>query len=235
MAFHFRPFPGLTIATLLAVALLSGLGVWQLQRLKQKEALIASVAAHMSGPAISFDQARALPPGQAQYHRVRLSGRFENAREIFTFATAAGGQAGYHVLTPFRLDDGRLVMVDRGFVPMVGERPGHHSVIEGDTTLTAICRPSEAPNLFTPAPDQTRRLWFVRDVAAIARAQGLVLSAPVLLEAEKQGAGFPQGGQTVVNFPNNHLQYAMTWFGLAAGLLAVYLAYHVSRGRLRWT
>jgi surfeit locus 1 family protein len=87
--------------------------------------------------------------------------------------------------------------------------------------------------VFTPAPDPKTRLWFVKDVPAIAKAAS-VTALPVLIEADAtpNKGGWPVGGQTRVDFPNDHLQYAITWFGLAFALLAVYFLYHRSRGRL---
>ncbi|MEI9885188.1 MAG: SURF1 family cytochrome oxidase biogenesis protein [Rhizomicrobium sp.] len=89
----------------------------------------------------------------------------------------------------------------------------------------------------TPPPDRARRIWYVRDVAGIARADGFAVSAPALIEADAapNPGGWPKGGQTVVTFRNEHLQYAITWYLMAAALLGVYLAYHVSQGRLGLT
>ena len=88
--------------------------------------------------------------------------------------------------------------------------------------------------LLHPAARSAHRIWYARDLAGIAAADHLTLAAPVLIEADAtpNPGGWPKGGQTVVSFPQQHLSYAMTWFGLAAGLLGVYFAYHVSKGRL---
>ena len=100
--------------------------------------------------------------------------------------------------------------------------------------IVGVWRYGDAPGAFTPHPDLAKRIWYVRDVAAIARADHIKPAAPVLIEADAtpNPGGWPKGGQTVVTFRNEHLQYAITWFLMAAGLLGVYLAYHVSKGRL---
>ncbi|HWC64349.1 MAG TPA: SURF1 family cytochrome oxidase biogenesis protein, partial [Rhizomicrobium sp.] len=100
--------------------------------------------------------------------------------------------------------------------------------------LSGIWRVPDAPGWFTPPPDTKRHVWYARDLAGIAAADGAKLAAPAVIEADAtpNPGGWPEGGKTVVDFPNNHLQYAVTWFGLAAGLIGVYFAYHLSKGRL---
>lgn len=97
-------------------------------------------------------------------------------------------------------------------------------------------RVPDAPGAFTPVPDVAHRIWYARDLRSIAAADKIRLAAPALIEADAapNPGGWPRGGQTVVSFRNEHLSYAITWFGLAAGLIGVYLAYHASKGRLRW-
>ena len=99
---------------------------------------------------------------------------------------------------------------------------------------SGVWRVPDAPGFFTPKPDPAKHVWYARDLAGIAAADGVKLAAPVVIEADAtpNPGGWPKGGQTVVDFPNNHLSYAMTWFGLAAGLIGVYFAYHISKGRL---
>jgi surfeit locus 1 family protein len=233
---RFRPYPGLTIATLIAVAILVGLGVWQMQRLQWKLALIATMNAHMAAAPVALDAVLAMPPDQAQYRRVALDGIFVNAAESYLFTTAAGGDAVYHVLTPFRTVKHRLVMVDRGEVPKEKLSPATRKAgeIGGYTHLTGIWRMPEGTGFFTPAPDLARHIWYARDLWGMANANHLALTAGAVIEADAtpNPGGWPLGGQTVVDLPNNHLSYAMTWFGLAAGLTGVYLAYHISKGRL---
>ena len=102
--------------------------------------------------------------------------------------------------------------------------------------MVGVWRTPDAVGFFTPQADKAMRVWYARDVAAIAKADRVVLAAPVIVEADATAnpGGWPKGGQTVVQFRNEHLQYAITWFALAAALLGVYLAYHRSRGRLNF-
>ena len=231
----FRPYPGLTVACALLFAGLCALGVWQLERLQWKLALIATVSGHMTAAPVSLDQITAMPADQAQYRRVTLSGRFDHRREAYVFTTDAGAPV-YHVLTPFRSDDGRVLMVDRGEVPKEELDPATRAQGNGagETRVTGVWRMPDAPGVFTPPPDIAHRIWYARDLAGIAAADHLALAAPVVIEADAapNPGGWPKGGQTVVSFRNQHLSYAVTWFGLALGLLGVWLAYHISKGRI---
>jgi len=212
------------------------LGAWQLERLQWKLGLIAQVERNLAAPPISADEAFALGPTGASYHRVALVGRFDHAKESYVFTTDANGGPAYHVVTPFTLHDGRVLMVDRGAVPerLRDPRTRQAGQLAGAQHLVGVWRVPDAPGLFTPQPDLKKRIWFSRDVAGMAKANRIALAAPVIVEADATPSpgGWPKGGQTVVAFRNEHLQYALTWFALAAVVLGGWIAYHVSRGRI---
>ena len=231
----FRPYPGLTIACVILLAILCGLGTWQLERLQWKTALIATVNSHMAAPPVSLDEILVMNQDEAQYRRVNLSGRFDHGREAYVFTTDQGA-AVYHVLTPLTTDDGKVVMVDRGEVPKEKLDPATRAAgnVDGQVHVTGVWRVPDPPGSFTPPPDAAKRIWFARDLAGIAATDHLSLAAPVVIEADSapNPGGWPRGGQTVVSFRNQHLSYAVTWFGLALCLLGVWLAYHISKGRI---
>ena len=193
----FRPYPGLTIACAILFAILCGLGAWQLERLQWKLALIARVNAHMTAVPLTLDQIKALEPDDAQYRRVALRGRFDHAHEAYVFTTDAGAPV-YHVLTPLRLGDGRVMMVDRGEVPKELLDPATRAAgnVTGATQVTGVWRVPDAPGAFTPPPDPVHRIWYARDLAGIAAADHLTLAAPVVIEADSapNPGGFPKGG-----------------------------------------
>ncbi len=234
----FRPYPGFTIAAAILFAILCSLGVWQLERLQWKLALIATVNGHLADAPIGLDQVLRLPADQAQYRPVTLHGRFDHDKEAYVFTTDAAGDAVYHVLTPFMTTDGRVLMVDRGMVTADRLAPASRAAgnVQGQTGITGVWRVPDAPGVFTPPPDLAKRIWYARDLAGIAAADHLSLAAPVVIEAgpAPNPGGWPKGGQTVVSFRNQHLSYAITWFGLAGCLLGVWLAYHISKGRIAW-
>ncbi|MGH6871883.1 MAG: SURF1 family protein [Rhizomicrobium sp.] len=230
---RFRPLLVPTLWFVPAFLILMGLGTWQIERLHWKLGLIAQMQSRGVEAPLSLSQALALG-ADAQYRMVMLRGRFDNAKEAYVFTTGPGGAPVYHVLTPFRLDDGRVLLVDRGIIPLPLIDPRSRTAPAGERLVFGIWRTPDAANWFTPAPDLAHRIWFTRDLAGIAKVDGVTLAAPVLVEADltPNAGGWPRGGQTVVSLPNNHLSYALTWFGLAAGLLGVYLAYHISNARL---
>jgi surfeit locus 1 family protein len=235
--FQFRPFPALTAACAVLFAGLIALGVWQLERLQWKLALIAQVDRNLRGTLLSLDDRGTLPRnGPTEYQRVALTGHFDNAKEAYIFGTDTNGAPAYHVIVPFTMDDGRAFLLDRGIVPKEKLDPATRRAgqIESIVHIVGVWRTPDRPGMFTPAPDLSHRIWYSHDLEAIARADSINLLAPAIIEADAtpNKGGWPRGGQTVVKFRNEHLQYAITWFGLAAVLFGVYVAYHVSRGRL---
>ncbi len=224
---------GLTALMLASLALLIGLGVWQLKRLEWKQGLIAQIEARTKGPPITLKDAVALA-GQGRdpsYYRVRVDGRFHHAKERYLYAVSEG-RVGWHVITPLETEDGDIVLVDRGFVPDELKDPSARAPgqVENVVTVTGIARSPETQTLFTPDNEPKVNRWFWRDLAGMARSMfpaGTIDVAPFFLEADKSKVpGFwPEGGQTRLEIPNNHLQYAITWFLLGACLLIVYGLY----------
>ena len=232
---RFRPLWKFTALMLPLFLACIALGVWQLERLQWKLALVAQVNRNLHAAPISVDRALTMKAAAAQYRRVRLSGAFDNSKESYVFTTAGEGVPAYHVLTPFTLDNGRVLLIDRGMVPPRLRDPQMRSAgqLAGEQHIVGVWRIPDSPGLFTPAPNLVKRIWYAREVEAIARADHVQLAAPVVIEADAtpNPGGWPKGGQTVVTFRNEHLQYAITWFGLAAVVLGGWIAFHISRGR----
>jgi surfeit locus 1 family protein len=221
-------------AALLAFVVLIGLGTWQLHRLAWKEGLLAAIAARSTGSPAPVPPESAwggLNPDDYEYRRVRLSGTFDHAKEALVFrphgqGPAAGEGPGYLVLTPLRLESGASVIVDRGYVPAARRDPSTRAAgqVEGEVVVTGLMRGPESGNLFTPADDPARGQWYTRDPEAIARHFDIARAAPFTVDADDAGApgGWPKGGQALLAIPNDHLSYALTWYGLAATLAAVF-------------
>ena len=232
---RFRPMLAPTLWFLPALLVLVGLGVWQVQRLHWKEALIASVEDGMTARAVPIAEAVRNGPEAAEWHHVQVGGHFLHDKEQYVFAEGPRNAVGVQVITPLVQDDGTTVLVDRGFVPEVlhDPRARPQGQLSGEVSVTGVLKLSQKPGMFTPAPNLGTRLWFVKDVPGIAKAMG-VQAPPYLIEADAtpNPGGWPLGGQTVVDFPNDHLQYAITWFGLALALTGVYLVYHARQNRL---
>jgi surfeit locus 1 family protein len=237
MRLHFRPLPVYSVVTAIMLAILLSLGFWQVQRLHWKLGLIAQVNRNLALPPVSLQAALKMGP-DAEYRHVSLNGRFLHAKESYAYAVAPGGTPVYHVITPFLTDNGLTFLVDRGLVPLELRDPVKRPAgqVEGEQHVVGVWRTPDAPGFFTPQADRARRIWFSRNAKAIAAADHVSVTAPVMIEADATPVpgGWPKGGQTVVTFRNEHLQYAITWFGLAAALLGIYVAMHISKGRLSW-
>lgn len=220
------------------------LGTWQLERLGEKEALIASVTERTVEPP------RALPPvaewvgfddAVFDYRTVTATGTFVPDETVLVFTSLASDAGrysgpGYWVVTPLALEEGGYVLVNRGFVPQrlrANYATGADAPV-GTVTVTGIARGSEQATSFTPGPDLANRIEWVRSIPRISAFLDPAITplAPVIIDA---GAGedgaLPQGGGTTLSFPNNHLGYAITWFGFAL-LTPLLLLFWLFRGRL---
>jgi surfeit locus 1 family protein len=240
-----RSWQGLLLPALLAFAVLIALGIWQIERKAWKEALIAALTERVAAPPQALPAAKdwaKLERAVDEYRRVSFTASFDNAREALVFAAATAFRPdvtspGDWVFTPARLTDGRVIVVNRGFVPDARRDP--KSRPQGQITepieITGALRWPDERHWFTPADDPAHNLWFARDPAGIAAAKDLdaKMVAPFYIEQEAPTppGALPQPGKLVVALPDNHLQYALTWFGLAAVLAAVFGAWAATSGR----
>lgn len=218
------------LCTALMATLLVGLGIWQLHRLSWKEGILARIEARTKAPVQSLPLRgdwSALKPEDYEYRRVSLDGTFLDGKTALVFHNAPDGP-GYLVMTPLRLKEGGTVIVNRGYVPSarkdVAVRPEGR---DQEAHVTGLMRQPEPRNLFTPADDIDTGIFFTRDPLAIARFDHLSDTAPFTVDADAtpNESGWPRGGTTELAIPNNHLSYALTWFGLAAGLLGVFFSF----------
>lgn len=235
---HFRPLPVLSIVTLIALAILIGLGLWQLERREQKHALLAEISHRMIAPAESIE-GLLINDSEAPFRHATAQGTFENAQESYVFAPRTddtGVHLGYKVVTPLRLTASALVLVDRGWVPEEKRSSATRlkGQIDGPVSLRGLLRPTVSPGLFTPDPSLVEHIWYVHDIEAMAAAYGLKPATTLYLEASTSVPGGPIPTADVPELPDNHLQYALTWFALAIVLVVIYFVFHHARGRLRF-
>lgn len=231
-----RSWRGLLVPALLAFAVLVALGSWQLHRKVWKEALIADLDARLAAqpePLPVPQTWSTLDPKENEYQRVKFTAVFDNSKEALVYATASAFRPdaaglGYWIFTPARVAAGGIVIVNRGFVPEGWKDPATRVAgeVSAPVEIVGVLRWPDARHWFTPPDDPSHNLWFARDPAAIASAEGLDAVAPFYVEQEEPAppGGLPQPGKLVVRLPNNHLQYALTWFGLALALVAVFAA-----------
>lgn len=219
-------------------AVLVSLGFWQLHRLAWKEALIHAVETRIGAPAVPAPGPEAWQPfdiDRFDYQHVALRGRFGTDEvHVYTVLSDPHGSLsgqGYWIVTPFVTAGGWRVFVNRGFVPGDGKGPAAYPPPPpGDIALDGVLRGAEQAGTFTPRASPETRLFFVRDPVEISAALGLKDRpvAPYTVDATSAftpPGGIPQAGETRTIFPNSHLQYALTWFGLAIGLVGVTVAF----------
>ena len=228
MTARLRPLFAPAVFTLVMGAILIGLGLWQLQRLDWKTAIVARIEARTTAPVQPLPPPSAwaaLNPDDYEYRHVELDGTFDHAKEALVFRGTAAGP-GYFVLTPLRLVTGGTVIVNRGFVPTGRADPASREAgnVVGSVHIVGLMRGPEPRNAFTPADDPAAGHYFTRDPALIAAHFGLTGAAPFSVDADATPVpgALPRGGTTEIAIPNNHFSYALTWFGLAAGLFGVF-------------
>lgn len=224
-----------TVVTVLlglaGIAILCALGTWQIERLSWKNGLIAQIEAREGSEPVPAEAllASGAAGSDIDYRPVRASGTFLHEGER-AFLSTHDGQAGWNIHTPLRLADGAIVFVNRGFVPYDRKAPETRSAgqVAGVVEVEGLARPyaTEKPASFIPDNDPARNTFFWRNLADLEQGQRFGAEArvlPFVIDAGSGAApgGYPIGGTTIVDIPNNHLQYAVTWFGLAAVLAAM--------------
>lgn len=227
---RFRPRFWPTVIAIPAVIVMLGLGTWQVQRLHWKEGLIAERTARTAAAPVALPRAGD-DLAAAEYRRASVTGAFLHERELYLAARSRNGNPGYDVVTPFLLADGHAVLVDRGWVPLERKDPARRSEgqVAGTVTVDGVIRVPRGQSWLTPDNEPDRNIWFWIDLPAMAKAAGLAGEvAPVYLEAgpAPNPGGFPIGGQTRIDLPNDHLQYAITWYALAVALAVIYVLWH---------
>jgi surfeit locus 1 family protein len=235
-----------SLVTLIAFAILVTLGTWQLQRKAWKENLIETLTQKLNAAPIDLpmpSQWASLRQDKDEFTRVKLRAEYFQDKDALVWATGSGLRAdvkgpGIFVFTPARIPQGEAVVINRGFVAEqkptgATKRP---PPVEGLAEITGILRWPEPKGWeLTAAYDKAAQLWFVRDQIAMAQEYGWENVAPFYIERESQqpADGIAPPGQLSPSIPNNHLQYAVTWYGLAAVLLVVFGSW--ARGRRRET
>ena len=212
-----------------ALAVLVGLGTWQVQRLAWKEGLLATIDERIHADPLPLDEVASRYP-EIEYVPVTATGRFDHAAERHVFTTWEG-ESGYDVFTPLLLGEGRAVFVNRGFVPFDRKDPATRAdgQVGGEVTVTGLARRglAEKPSWVVPDNDPAKNVFYWKDVRAMRETSGLDPAIDVLPFVVDAGdaanpGGLPVGGTTLIDLPNNHLQYAVTWYGLALALCGVF-------------
>ncbi len=228
-----RPLLWPTIIMLPIFLFSLSLGVWQMERRAWKRDILDRIATNQAAPPIPLDALVKGDPLRFEYGRVRLSGTFLHDNEFFLAARSLKDKVGLHVVTPVRTEGCAIVLFDRGWIPSDKKDPARRA--EGQlprkVELTGIVRRSQIKRQFAPDNDPARNFWFHVEAPLMRKMAG---GAPdpaldsFFLEADAtpNPGGVPVGGQTRLDIPNDHLQYAITWYALAIALLVIYVVYH---------
>lgn len=229
----------ISLVALFGIAGLMWLGVWQIERRAWKLDLISRVDSRVHAAPVAAPGPADWPSINAnddEYRRVTVSGHFLHDRETLAMAVTDDG-AGYWVLTPLKTATGFEVLINRGFVPTEKKERETRTAgeIDGNVTVTGLLRMTEPKGAFLRGNDISADRWYSRDVDAIAIKRGLDNYAPYFIDADAtpNPGGYPIGGLTVINFPNNHLVYALTWFALALMLAGAFVRFLREEIRIR--
>ncbi len=239
---------GLGLFTLVLVAVLVGLGLWQLQRRSEKHALIAVLDTRLAAAPVPLPDPRtwaSLSPARDEFRRIVLTATFAKAPQARVYASGSAirpdvSGPGIWAFAPAHLPTGETIAVNRGFVPDLiqqGKPAEIPAPPEGVVQLTGYLRFPETAGALTPAADSGKRLWFVRDPQAMGAALGWGADGSRLapfyvdLESPVPPGGVPKPGPLQVRLKDDHMQYAITWFGLAAVVALAFLAW--LRGQMR--
>ncbi|MUO79232.1 SURF1 family protein [Agrobacterium vitis] len=215
---------------LIALALLVSLGTWQMHRMAWKEGLIADIESRRHQPPASVEDIDALARsgGDVDYRAMTASGTYLNDKERRFLATY-DGDAGFYIYTPLQLADGHILFVNRGFVPEQKKEPSTRmgGQLLGLQRVTGLARAklTEKPSRLVPDNDIAKNVFYWKDLDAMAASTGIDAAKvlPFFLDAGPSPVpgGLPIGGVTMIDLPNSHLQYALTWYGLALALAVI--------------
>jgi surfeit locus 1 family protein len=229
------------LIALVAIVIFVGLGTWQLQRKAWKEALIASLEQRLSAPPVDLplrERWAKLDRASDEFRRVKFSATFVPSAEALVYTSGSAlrsdvSGSGYWVLAPAHLAAGGLVVVNRGFVPEGRQDPATREAgtPSGLANFVGVMRWPESRGAFSPKDEPGRNLWFVRDPTAIAAAKkwGEVAAFYIELESPQAPGGLPRAGQLKANLRNEHLQYAITWYGLALVAVTMFVFWFSER------
>lgn len=229
------------VLALPALLILLALGTWQMQRKEWKEGLITQIAARVHQPPVPLSTTEKQAPSDIEYARVKVRGTFRHDGEQLLWEPDPRQGPGYHVFTPLQLDDGRFILVNRGYVTEAVRSPSARAQgqLVGAVEIAGLLRTPPQRGTFDLDRDPKTGVWYWRDLAGMTQAAlgadaGKALR--LFLDAEATPAnpgGWPQGGVTRLTLPNRHLEYALTWYGLAGTLVVVLIAFVISRARAR--
>ncbi len=241
MSKRFAPSLTMTICVALAMIVLLGLGTWQVQRLFWKQELITRYTDNSTAPVEDWHLFRPLFKAgdmtNNEFRRVRVQGEFLHQHEMYMTGRSRIGEPGLYVFTPMRLNTNEVVLINRGWIPSEYRPPETRidGLYQGQVTLEGLFRLAQPVAgiraAVLPENDMIKNTWYTLDLPMMAEHTGLELQQDYYLMDGREGAPRPYGHQWQIRLHNNHLEYVVTWYGLALALLVMFIAFGIKRAK----
>ncbi|HPF46520.1 MAG: SURF1 family protein [Alphaproteobacteria bacterium] len=230
--YSFKPRLWPTLISIILLACLLWLGNWQVERLEWKLGLIKQIENRAYAEPVTLP-ATLSNPEDMEYLSVKVTGKFSNDQEMTLYSVGPNGEAGYDLYTPFADQSGKIIIINRGWVPeRMKNQQSRPETLESDiVTVAGLLRAPVKKLWYGPENDPDNNNWYYGNLNAMISAQNLTNVFPMFLYAVSMGNndGFPIAGRTELNIVNNHLDYALTWYGLAIVLVIIYLIAHLKK------
>jgi len=213
------------IATILGLAILLSLSIWQLKRLSWKKNLIETRIDRFEKNSKKLNEFEDI--SNSEFYKVNVVGSFLNKKEMYMPALSKNGNNGFHILVPIKLLNGKTIIYDTGWVPThkKGKEERINNLDNKISMKESVIRLPGRKGKYQPDNEPENNFWFFVDTEKMSKFLNLNIEKEFYLEAVNNGPnGYPLGGQTRIYIRNNHLQYAITWFLIACTLLGVFLA-----------
>ena len=237
--FFFKPVFWPTVFFVFSLIILVSLGTWQVKRLIWKNDLISFYLKQSTNNIINLHKENFVSE-EIEYRKVRLTGKFLNKKEVHITGKTYEGNAGFHVVTPFLMQNGNYVLVNRGWVSenYKEAKSRSFSLINEETSVIGLIRYPQKKGYFVPENEPDNGFWFTIKPAEIKKhlkidKETFIIKFYVDALRQEKKINLPIGIKEKINIRNQHLSYAITWYSLAIVLMIIYLSYHYSEGKLR--
>ena len=229
-SYSFKPRPFPLFAFIVALSILLGLSGWQIKRLNWKTDLISQRINSFESDPISFVNLN--QPEKNEFRKVFVDGQLLNEFEMYMPALSKRGNNGFHILVPLKTNTGKFIIYDTGWIPLKikDKQKRLLHIVKDSQTFEAVIRTSGRKGYFQPDNDTATNTWFFVEPELMSEYLEMNFENQYYLEAINNGPnGFPLGNQTRIYLRNNHLQYALTWFMIACGLIGVFLVANIKK------
>ncbi len=230
MSTFVRPRPVAWFFFLAALATTVGLGTWQVQRMQWKESLIAEIESAKIGEPLTTIPTTDAELDAKNFYPAQATGTWTGDREFHVSPRFFNGKLGYFVITPMTLTDGRTLLVNRGWIPAASKNPlsRPETAVKGRATLTGLLRVGDDRNGLTPENSPEKNIWFGRDAVAMGEYAQLPNTIPAMLDivGTQDATTLPVPSDGTIRLRNDHLSYILTWYGIALGILVIFIVYH---------